>query len=581
MKKGFLTLTVALLTLVVTLGFGAVPSLLQIPDVQIGDLEDAATSANLFVFPNAFNFDNYWGIASTGTMGTIQFIYQGEAPTTSVITINGLKSAAGSYTNDAYAVSHFATLKNIKCSPPGGQYTAHPVGTSTPIVVTLAAQNSLSKYARNTGSFSVLTVAGGYDSILTFKRVHVTSTALASIPSPAWSFVAYNLTTQQAPPVGIRACNFGHSTTGGYYLQNHFQNPSNDTHNEFGFWSIFNTTNPIAGQTLIPYTSGYSYIVQAKVYALPHVTTTAMDIAPSPKLFIPWIRVRMNAANESISEEMDINPYGTANCEVSSDPAHPTVETLVWDPRDQTTGTLTGRSADHLNKVYFSFDMIDFNKRNDLFPGSEPQDGLVGIQELDVDSFQTRGVGSLFAKPTLVTKYPASGTFGNMLSAFSKTQTGYGTNPVDCTTDTAGNLAFSDINVARGFGIFQLSSSALAVNVTTTAKWYLYQFKVVLNSGDPYWLRLRVFYGDNQRSVNYGVHPGFNGDGTRNDYQFADEPFQATAVYNVFMVPKVGEIYPLYWAFDYIDFDSTAGYGDASISLTEVDVKQITPPTFN
>jgi len=159
MIKGLkLTLLASLVTLSGVSAFAIAPTLRQIPDVLIGDQENnIGTDNNLFVFPNAFKFDDYASDGDT-TVSTLKWSFnEGDEQTTpSVITglrmykVNGKNAlsfgstaiasdAATSYSahlnpalaNELRVTSSTASFHNILFSPLSVYQTAPTTPTYT------------------------------------------------------------------------------------------------------------------------------------------------------------------------------------------------------------------------------------------------------------------------------------------------------------------------------------------------------------------------------------------------------------------------------------------------------------------
>lgn len=563
MKKGFLTLMVALLTLVGMVGYGAVPELLGVPDVIIGDAEDV--TPDWFVFEDAFDFDDYVSIYSTGTFSGLLMLYN-DASVDDVIRINNYLNTD---TTDVYAVSNLASFRNMLCSPYGGGNTAHPVGTSTPVIVYLKAANSANPVAGKTGSFTVYTVDGANDGFSgEYERTELTSADLSSLPSPPWYLADYTpLPVEPGLGWGMRPCDGVYSTTDGAYALE-----TTGLDNDFGYWSMLNAAADVPTQVnagyLVDYVDGAAYIVTANVYAVPSVTTSVIDPNPPEEDFVPWIRLRMNSANETVSQEMDILSTANGTCEVTTDPAVATTEVMVFDPLDQSD---SASGLTDLDALYFSFDLIDFSAEDRTYSGERDEEGLVGITMLDIDTFP---MDSVPPKATKVMTYPAAASLEDEASGYTSASYAFGGAKVVPDYDASGDMALgATVNVVRGFGWFQLTSDAMAVT-PATGKYYMYKYYVSFSPGpgtdvnDPTWLRLRVYYGDNQRSVNYGVRPT----GDWNGYQFT------VGVYNVFMAAKEGETTKLYFAFDYLDFVEADDHGACTAILEKVVVFSMDPP---
>jgi hypothetical protein len=340
--------------------------------------------------------------------------------------------------------------------------------------------------------------------------------------------------------------------------------------NSFGYWTDNTVTTSVKNQVLIPYVDQGVYIIHANVFAKPRITTVALDLTPPPADFVPWMRLRVNSANESVYQEMDILSTNNGTLEVTTDPTKATTETMIMDPRKQ---DLTGTTYTGLNKLYFSFDLIDFPSLN-----GRDEEGLVGLTALDVETFPMSGVNSVRSQKTLVQSYPVAATFQAEQGAYTKFSTGFGSNAPEVNySATGGFMRITDSDIARGFAYFQLSSEGMAVTADPS-KWYMYKFFLTrtgsADGNDPEQLRLRLLYGDEQRHINYGVKQT----GDRNAYQFNVIPPDATLVYSVFMVPKEGELYKLFFAFDYIDFSTS--HGSVIFDLQKVEVYSLAPAQF-
>jgi hypothetical protein len=560
MKKGFITLMVALFTLVGMVSYGAVPEMWGIPDVIVGDLEDqtgGALTDNYFVFPDALDLDNYMAIASSGTLAGLEWIYYDAQPALDVIAINGFTADD---TTDVYAVSNLASFRNVACTPVGGPYTAHPlVPSSTPIIVYLKVQNTVGSFSySDSGNFTVFTIDETSDS-LTNEFYRIDRVAVSMTADPVWTFVQppyFDHT--QAPPFGLRPCDGGYdATTGTYWLE------TTDFDNDFGFWTMSNPATSPALQTLIPYVDGHAYILTAGVWAQPVVPTGAEAFTND---LVPWIRLRVNSANETISQQLDVLSTAGGSIVPTTNPATATTETMVFDPRDQTVGYGT-------DKLYFSYDLIDFSAHDRTYPGENDEEGMVGITSLEVDSFPVKMLTSQLAASTDVISLPTTTTWVDDYDDFDHVKFAFGGNQPDVGLSEDGNLLLRSQFVDRGVCWHELlPTSTLAVQQDDT-RWFRYVLRSKVSSYDIPWLRFRVFTGDSQRGIDYDVRPT----GNWNTYQFVPAAGQATSAYNVFYVPKPGHNPSLLFSIDYIDFDPA--HGDADIELVSVKVTKFTPPT--
>ena len=579
MRKGLFTLTVVLLTLVGVVGYGAVPEIVYIPDVVIGD--DGAATDNFFVFPDAFDFDDYVGWVSTGTVIGYTWLYTDA--TTDAITINDLLPADDS---DVYAVDTAASFRNVACSPVGGPYTLHPTMTSTPVLCELTVRN----YAFDFPSlFTVYTFDEEPDALIIpkFERVDVTSVTFDV--DPGWAgVIGYTLTQAEYPPYGLRSpTGDWNSTTGCYYLE------TTGFDNDFGFWSMLDPDGSptVAAQvlagTLIPYELGQVYVAEASLYAIPEVPADA-ELFYGENVwrdFIPQIRIRINTANESLSTDMILPSNGDritlgggiqiseAELCVTTDPANPRMDTLVFDPRDQLSP-----SADYA-ALYFSFDLLDFSADDRAYYGELDEEGLVGLVNLDIDTFPVRALAPAFTTFTLVMTYPTGADYEADYDEYVHFQTGFGGREPQALLEN-GNLGLVSEDIDRGFALHELMASSAQVVPISEDNWYVYKFYVKPSTVDIPFLRLRVFLAEDatQRSIQYNVGGTYVPAGSFNGYQFVASPGKPMPIFNVFFVPPTGveDTKSLAYAIDYIDFDPD--HGDATVELTKVEVYEFPPP---
>jgi hypothetical protein len=579
MKKGLFTLAVAVLTLVGVVGYGAVPEVYTIPDVIIGDAEAPhPASDNYFVYPDAFDFDDYLVWASTGTVLNYHWLYDDALPT-DAITVNGLAPAVDA---NVYAVSDLATFRNVLCSPIGGPYTLNPVGTSTPVLCDLTVSNYV---LTDTDEITVYTIDEANDELmlLVFERVDLTSVTM--LADPGWAgVIGYTVSSSLSPPFGLRPATGDWSgTTGCYYLE------TTGYDNDFGFFSMLDPDLDVDDQVattgaLIPYTDEAVYVVEASLFGVPIVTQGQIDFYGSWiwRDLMPQIRIRLNTANESVSSDMVLPSLGQrlgmgggievseADLVVTTDPANPRVSTLVFDPRDQASP-----DPDYA-ALYFSFDLLDFSAQDRSYYGELDEEGLVGIVNLDVDTLPLGAFKPGFTTYTLVRQYPLTGDYNAEYDEYLHFGTGFGGTAVEATTKTT-NLLLKSENVDRGFGGHQLLNASTHAISVDPDKWYQYKFYVKNSNYDIPFLRLRVFLTDEQRTVSYNVGPTFVPDGNWNGYQFAPD-VGATARYNVFFVPPTdcGTQRTLGYGIDLIDFDPL--HGDSEVELTKVQVYDFPTP---
>jgi hypothetical protein len=553
MKKGLLTLVVVLMTLVGVVANAAVPGMWGIPDVIIGDLEDTppdgAATDYLFVYPDAFDLDNYMSIVSSGTLAGLTWHYMLGDPDPTVIAINGTTPAPST---DIYAVDNLVDFRNVACSPVGAHYSLHPIGfpTTTPIVCTLKIQNTVgaSSYS-DEGSFTVYTVHGVNDSLTNeFYRVDRVAVSMASDPTGAgWSFVGIEAPVGPGSPYGITPPDYGYdATTGAVYLM------TDGADNNVGMWVM-----PTGTGAPIPYIDGAAYIVESMLFAEP-----THDQGSATADHIPGIRVRANVANESVNVALDIKSYQFGGKEVSMDSSAPSTETFIIDPRDQSGWTGVG-----LEDLYYAFDLIDFP----VGGGADDEEGIVALTNVDIDSFPIKMMVSTLADPQIQTVYPAGTSFAATYeSDFTHVDFGFGGTAPSAFLDASGNLAVSASgSVTRGLGYHELVETAGFI-MNTSGLWHQIVFSCKASTQMAPWMRLRVFMSDFQRTIsNSYLLIGTDG---------SQLPPGAGADYSVFFVPQdhYGSGVVLCWGFDYIDFDVT--YGEAILSCSKVTCKTFNPP---
>ena len=560
MKKGFLTLMVTLLTLVGTVGFAATLGLWGIPDVIIGDLEDqtgGALTDNFFVFPDALDFDDYWTIASTGTFGYIAWIFYDAVPDKDIISINGL---VATQTSDAYAISTLASFRNLATTPIGGPYTSRPaVPTSSPIEVFLSAANVVGSFSyAGYGDLLVFTVDEANDSLTNeFYRFNPTGwTDVVMSADPGWTLFTLDATVDENPPFGLHTVDGGYNATSDTLWME-----TSDADFDFGAWmqvDLFGTASSILADS-VPFIAQRSYILSAGVWADP-VVPLGQDAFHDD--FVPAMRVRCNSVREDMSAQLDIQSSGGGTLVPSTDPASPTTETLVFDPRDQ-SGDLAG--------LYCTFDLVDFSAFGRT-PNELDEEGIVGITFMDVDVFPTKMLQSSLANITTVQTLPTGANFDAHSAEFTKTTFASSGNLPNAGVDSDGNFLLSSSFVERGFAIYQMNVGSSLALAPDDSKWYVYRFKVKPSNFDCPWMRFRVAYADFQRTVDVDVKQDFWFDGR----QFIQDQGAATATYNIYFAPVVGHTAGLIWAFDMIDFD--ASHGDTNLALVSLKVETFSPP---
>ena len=561
MKKGFLTLMVTLLTLVGTVGFAATLGLWGIPDVIIGDLEDqtgGALTDNFFVFPDALDFDDYWTIASTGTFGYIAWVFY-DASDPDVISINGLISHQ---TSDAYGISNLASFRNLACTPIGGPYTNAPelVPSSSPIECFLSAANVVGSFSyAGYGDLLVFTIDETSDSITNeFYRFNPTGwTDVVMSADPGWTLLTMNDGPSVNPPYGL------HSVDGGYNATSDtLWMETSDADFDFGSWQqvdlMTGTSTSILANS-VPFIAQRSYIISAGIWADPVVP---LDQDAFHDDYVPAMRVRVNTVREDMSAQLDIQSHGGSTLGPSTDPASPTTETLVFDPRDQ-SGSLAG--------LYCSFDLIDFSAFGRT-PGERDEEGIVGVTFMDVDVFPTKMLQSSLANITTVQSLPTGANMDAHSAEFSKITYASSGNLPNASVDASGNFLLSSQFVERGYAIYQMNPGSSLALLPDESKWYVYRFKIKPSNYDCPWLRLRVAYADFQRTVDVDIKQ----DGLFDGRQFFQDQGTAFATYNVYFAPKAGHAQGLIWAFDMIDFDSS--HGDTNLALVSVKVETFSPP---
>ena len=545
MKKGLLALVVVVLASFCVLSFSAEPEMWGIPDIIIGDQEDIGVTDNWFVFTDAFEFDEYYHWITTGNEAGLMWHYT-ECVPISMIAINRSTESAFA---DISATSDFASFRNLAMTPWGGPSSLNPPGwVSTDVaIVTLQVDNFL---VIDEQDITVYSIDGSTDGLTNqYARNPVLSVTFPSAPAD-WFFIGYTGGPAPGMPFGIRPCDEEYNATSDALAL-----ITTGFDNDFGFWQQSN------GGTDAPVdiVEGNAYIFTAWTFALP------LPDNSDPK-YIPWIRCRVNTANETVVQEMDINSLGAADAEVTTDPANATSETMVFDPRDHSNFASEG-----LAKLFFSFDMVDFQAANRAYPGELDDEGLVGLVGLDIERFPQKMMGKESVPGGTVWPDDVAVNFYGMLNRFDSLATGFGAQPPVLSTDTAGNLQISANNVSRGFAYYQLMN--IYGEIMDADYWYRLRFSATSTNQDVPKLRFRVFAGDSQRSVNYNIQPT----GDWNGYQL---PGLMGTKYNVYFVPKAefdgAAGNRLIWVFDFIDF--SADHGNVSVSVSKVEVTAFTPP---
>lgn len=559
MKKGFLTLMVTLLTLVGTVGFAASLGLWGIPDVIIGDLEDqtgGALTDNFFVFPDALDFDDYWYVASTGTFGYVAWVYYDAVPDKDIISINGLLATQ---TSDAYGISNLASFRNLACTPIGGPYTNNPgVPTSSPIEVFLSAANMVGSFAyAGYGDLLVFTIDEANDSLTNeFYRFNPTGwTDVVMTANPGWTLFTIDVDASVNPPYGLHSIDGGYNATSDtLWLE------TSDADFDFGSWQQIDLiAGDVMSQNIVPFIAQRSYIVSAGIWCDPVVPEGQNAFHDD---FVPWMRIRCNTVREDMSAQLDIQSSGGGTLVPSTDPASPTTETLVFDPRDQ-SGPLAG--------LYCSFDLVDFSAFGRT-PGERDEEGIAGITFMDVDVFPTKMLQSSLANITTVQTLPTGANMNAHSSEFSKVTYASSGNLPNAGVDSDGNFLLSSSFVERGYAIYQMNTGSSLAIAPDDTKTYVYRFKVKPNNYDCPWMRFRVSYADFQRTVDVDIKQ----DGSFDGRQFQQDQGAATATYNIYFQPVAGHTAGLIWAFDMIDFDSA--HGDTNLALVSLKVESFTSP---
>jgi hypothetical protein len=348
------------------------------------------------------------------------------------------------------------------------------------------------------------------------------------------------------------------ASTGCYYLD------TTGSDNNFGFWTMLDYTVAPGFQTLVEYIPGAAYVVTADLF------TTARPAQGYESVwqdFVPTIRLRLSSANETIVQGLNLVSSSGGSLVPSTDPANARPCVFIVDPRDQ---SITG--AD-LAKLYFSFDLLDFSATNRSYHGEKDEEGLVGLTQVQIETFPVKMWTDPAAARTLVQSYPVGDTFEADASNYLSFATGFGGTPMVAGFDDEGRLLLKSTNVNNGFAYYQMSkTSPQGVDVDPT-KWYLYKFYVKMGGYDVDTLRLRLLLGDDQRSVEYNVRQT----GDFNSYQLQPESGQAYTVFNVFFAPPADvPVTSLLFAFDMIDFE--VDHGDLSAALDKVEAYSFDPP---
>jgi hypothetical protein len=190
MKKGLLSLLVAAIALSgVTTAFAHAPVIKTLPDVTIGDAEDnIGTDNNLFVFTNAFKFDDYVSDQDTTPVSSLLWTFdEGDpaTPSSGWYTINGKSpvhvgtaaqagdantaTPAGhttgvSPTNELRSADAFATFRDVVFSPTSGSapYPDPSEDHSAGKVITFYVSDGTQAASKD---IIVNTVDNGFDSV--------------------------------------------------------------------------------------------------------------------------------------------------------------------------------------------------------------------------------------------------------------------------------------------------------------------------------------------------------------------------------------------------------------------------------
>jgi hypothetical protein len=325
--------------------------------------------------------------------------------------------------------------------------------------------------------------------------------------------------------------------------------------NDFGSWGQeMGTAAPI------PWEANMSFVFLSTLYAIPDVP---VGEEAEWYRYIPEIRLRVNAANETINSLIDIQSLPPYLAPITSDSSNASTETMIFDPRDHSTFV-----GDGIENMYFSFDLIDFSKSTPNPPEEFIDDeGTIGLMELDVDSFPQKMIAR---EATMVQEMPAGlGTFRDIVDQFTSVALGFGSALPLAQLDGPGNLQLADAGTNRSFCYWGLNEGN-GVDITDASLWYYAVFSMNANNQDAYSVRLRLFDKNFQRSSIVSVS---NVDGTA--ARAVHVPGTALKQYTVYFVAPAGlEGSELLFAFDLLDFDA---WGDTAVSLWSCDFFTATP----
>lgn len=531
MKKGLLALMVVSLLVVGMVAYSAAPKMWGIPDIVIGDAEDVAYSDYFFVFTDAFAFDDYFYWSTDGAK-SLAWRYVDALPP-DLIEINRLMPSAVANIASGFSTASF---RNVVLSPHGGPYTLDGdgyLGTTDAAIVTLRVDNFL---VTDDQDVAVFTEHGANDALINeYFRTDWLDVVMTS--NPNWTWVPVTAGVAPGRPYGITPPNSAYNAADGALTMT-----STGADNNFGYWYM---------PTDIPWIKGQSYIIACEVYGIP----TGLDEqqTPSWRQYIPGMRLRVNARNETVASSLTILSEGSGNAGLTSDPANAGVETFIMDPRDH-SNMIMG-----LQSLYFSFDMMEFSANNREYFGEKDDEGILGLKSINVSTFPTK---MLWREAVRLKRWPTGETFADTFAAdFSTVENGFGGTPPTVSTNVAGNILLKSQNVGAGFAIAQLNQTA-GLLMNDDADFYALRFYLTSNNLNANWVRLRVMDSEGQRNADMNMFDYFGG------YQL---PGPLGSEYNVYLSAKrpVYDNRHLIFAFDLIDFNESGGNTEVVLRSVE------------
>jgi hypothetical protein len=523
MKKGLLALMVVALLLVGMVAYSAAPEMWGIPDIIIGDAEDLGFTDNFFIFTDAFAFDDYFHWITDGAK-SLKWHFLNCDPEDQLEINRQLADVTG-VANIAGGGFTTASFRNVALSPHGGPFTLNPVGflgSTDAAFVTLQVDNFL---VVDDQDVAVFTVDGGTDA-LTSEYYKVDQVSVVMTSDPGWDWFAFTVGVIPGTPYGVTPAIEAYNAT-----SDALTITSTGTDNNFGYWSP---------PTDVPWLPGQSYMAVCEVFGDPVVDEAN---AANWRRFIPGLRLRMNARNETIASSLTVLSEGFGTVGLTHDDQNAGTECMIFDPRDHSAVDAS------LQYLYFSFDMMEFAALNRSYPGELDDEGTLGLKSIDIATFPTK---MLWRESTMLKAWPEGDTFADDFTTdFTTVENGFGGTPPTVSTNLAGDIQLTSLNVSAGYALCILNQSGGAL-MDDGADYYAVRFMLKSNNKNANWVRMRVFDNQGQRNADVNLYDYYSG------YQL---PGAGGATYNVFLSAKRPEYDTMYllYAVDLIDFNETGG----------------------